>query len=247
MIIFPAVDIKGGKCVRLRQGKARDVTVFSEDPVQVALHWAKAGAEWLHVVDLDGAFAGEPVNFEIVRQICSRTGCPVQLGGGIRRLQTARRYFQAGVNRLIIGTMALEDKEGLVSLCREFPGRIGVSLDADQGRLKSKGWVQDSGLSIDQVLPELERQGVAFLVYTDIDRDGMQSGVNLAGVKRVLENTALPVIAAGGVKTLEDIQALFPLQKEGLAGVISGKAIYEKSLDFKQALQWLKSSGSSEE
>ncbi|MCF8039197.1 MAG: 1-(5-phosphoribosyl)-5-[(5-phosphoribosylamino)methylideneamino]imidazole-4-carboxamide isomerase [Desulfohalobiaceae bacterium] len=244
MILFPAVDIKGGKCVRLKQGKAGEMTVFSDDPVQIALHWAGLGAEWLHVVDLDGAFEGEPVNFEIVKRICNRSGCPVQLGGGIRRLQTARRYFQAGVSRLIIGTMALEDKEGLAELCREFPGRIGVSLDADQGRLKSKGWVQDSGLTIDQVLPELERLGVAFLIYTDIDRDGMQSGVNLAGVKRVLENTALPVIAAGGVKTLEDIQRLFPLQKDGLAGVITGKAIYEKTLDFEQTLQWLESSKS---
>lgn len=241
MILFPAVDIKGGKCVRLKQGKAQYVTVFSEDPVQVALHWAELGAEWLHVVDLDGAFEGEPVNFTIITRICAQTGCPVQLGGGIRELQTARRYFQAGVSRLIIGTMALENKEGLQTLSNEFPGRIGVSLDVDQGRLKSKGWVQDSGLTIAQVLPELERLGVSFLIHTDIGRDGMQTGPNLAGIKQVLQNTGLPVIAAGGVKTLADIQELVPFEAKGLAGVISGKALYDQTLDFEQALLWLAS------
>ena len=239
MIVFPAVDIKDGKCVRLKQGKAEDVTVFSEDPVQVALHWVERGAQWLHVIDLDGAFRGEPVNFEIIRKICQVTQIPVQLGGGIRDLHTGRRYFEAGVNRLIIGTMALEDKKGLEAICKAFPGRIGVSLDAEQGRLKSKGWVQDSGLTTEEVLPELERLGVAFLITTDIHRDGMQSGVNLAGVEALLERTELPVIAAGGVTSLEDIQRLAPLESKGLAGVITGKAIYEKTLDFSEACHWL--------
>ena len=239
MIIFPAVDIKGGQCVRLKQGRAEDVTIFSQDPVQVALHWAAAGAQWLHVIDLDGAFQGEPVNFDIIRRICQETRIPVQLGGGIRDLQTGRRYFEAGVNRLIIGTMALEDKKGFQAICSAYPGRIGVSLDADQGRLKSKGWVQDSGLRIEQVLPELENLGVAFLVYTDIHRDGMQSGVNIGAVETLLDRTEMPVIAAGGVTSLDDIQQLAPLEVKGLSGVITGKAIYEKTLDFAQALHWL--------
>ncbi len=215
------------------------MTIFSQDPVQAALHWTASGAQWLHVIDLDGAFQGEPVNFDIIRRICHETRIPVQLGGGVRDLQTGQRYFEAGVSRLIIGTMALEDKQGLQAICSAYPGRIGVSLDADQGRLKSKGWVQDSGLRIEQVLPELEKIGVAFIIYTDIHRDGMQTGVNLAAVEALLARTELPVIVAGGVTNLDDIQQLAPLEAKGLSGVITGKAIYEKTLDFSQALHWL--------
>lgn len=239
MIVFPAVDIRGGKCVRLSQGRAAQQTVYSEDPIAVAAGWVRLGASWLHIVDLDGAFEGVPVNLELVESICNEVDVPVQLGGGIRDPGTARSYIRAGVRRLIIGTLALEDRAALEQLCREFPGRIAVSLDAVDGQLKSKGWVEDSGLNLVDLLPKLEDLGVACVITTDITRDGMQTGVNVDGVRRVVQGTGLPVIAAGGVRTLEDIQRLYPLHSQGLAGVITGKAIYDGSLDLREALDWI--------
>jgi phosphoribosylformimino-5-aminoimidazole carboxamide ribotide isomerase len=239
VILFPAVDIKAGQCVRLRQGLADQVTVFSADPAAMARHWASLGAKWLHLVDLDGAFSGAPVNFELIAGICAGVGIPVQLGGGIRDLETAGAYLRAGVSRLIIGTMALADPETFALLCSAFPGRIGVSLDAVDGRLKTKGWVEDSGLTVDDVLPRVTRAGAAFLVYTDISRDGMQSGINIAAMERLLAATALPVLAAGGVHTLADVQTLYPLAAKGLSGVITGRAIYAGTLDFAAAARWL--------
>ncbi len=240
MIIFPAVDIKNGYCVRLAQGKADKETVFSKDPIKIARFWEDCGAKWLHVVDLDGAFQGVPVNFELVEKICHSLSIPVQLGGGIRDTQTAENYFQAGVSRLIIGTLAFEDFEAFKYICHRFPEKIGISLDAEEGRLKSKGWVEDTGKQVDQILPDLERAGLAFLVYTDITRDGMESGVNIPAVERLLSRTSLPIIAAGGVSYLKDIKDLYPLSKKGLQGVITGKALYSGSLDFSQALDWIR-------
>jgi phosphoribosylformimino-5-aminoimidazole carboxamide ribotide isomerase len=240
VILFPAVDLKDGQCVRLKQGLEHEVTVFHQDPVAAALHWVNLGAEWLHVVDLDGAFSGRPKNFELVRSICGRAGVPVQLGGGIRDLATAQSYVDAGVARLIIGTMALEDQATFAGLCRALPGRIGVSLDAVDGRLKTKGWVADAGMTVFDVLPRLEDLGVSFIVYTDIARDGMQSGVNVEGLAALVARTSIPVIAAGGVATLADIQALYPLSAKGLEGAISGRAIYAGTLDFKAAMDWIR-------
>lgn len=239
MILYPAIDIKDGKCVRLKQGLADQVTVFDPDPLAAAAHWLNLGAKALHVVDLDGAFDGEPVNMKIVENICRSSGVPVQLGGGIRDIATAKAYVSAGVSRLLIGTLALADPGTFGAMCAELPGKVGVSLDADGGRLKTKGWVEDSGLTVDDVLPRLEAQGAAFLVYTDISRDGMQSGVNLQAMEALLAKTSLPVIAAGGVATLDDLKALAPLASKGLAGVISGRAIYTGTLDFAEAMSWL--------
>lgn len=240
MIIFPAVDIKGGQAVRLKQGKADQETVFSSDPVAMAKKWQEQGGKWLHVIDLDGAFSGEPVNRELIKNICSSVDMPVQLGGGIRDLETAKAYLDAGVSRLIIGTIALTEPELFGSICKAFPGKIGVSLDAEGGVLKTKGWVEDSGLTIYDVLPRLEEQGVAFIIYTDIDRDGMQTGVNLPALTKLAQTSSVPVIAAGGVATLDDIKALYPLSKEAnLEGAISGKAIYTGTLDLKEASDWI--------
>ena len=240
MILYPAIDIKDGQCVRLKQGLADQVTVFDPDPVAAAGHWLDLKAKALHVVDLDGAFEGEPTNKELVAAICRRAGSvPVQLGGGIRDLDTAKAYVRAGVSRLLIGTMALSDPDLFGLLCWELPGKIAVSLDADNGRLKTKGWVEDSGLTVDDVLARLEAQGASCLIYTDISRDGMQSGVNIPAMEALLAKTGLPVIAAGGVATLEDLKALMPLADKGLHGVISGRAIYTGTLDFRQATQWL--------
>jgi phosphoribosylformimino-5-aminoimidazole carboxamide ribotide isomerase len=244
MILFPAVDIKNGQCVRLRQGKADEVTIFSKDPLAMALHWVSMGGRWLHVVDLDGAFSGNPVNFELIRRICTQAQVPVQLGGGIRDKQTANAYIQAGVSRLIIGTMALENPQAFGELCAAFPGRIGVSLDAAEGRLKTRGWVGDTDQTVAGVVPGLEKLGAAFVIYTDISRDGMHAGVNLGALETLLGLTNLPVIAAGGVSTIEDVKALYPFLQQGLEGVITGRAIYEGTLDFAAALQWLGSRAS---
>lgn len=239
MNIFPAVDIKDGKCVRLRQGVEDQVTVFSDDPAAMARQWQDMGATWLHIIDLDGAFSGAPRNMDLIRELCASVTIPVQLGGGVRDVEIARKYLEAGVTRLIIGTMALEDPALFRELCAAFPGRIGVSLDARDGRLKTKGWVEDAGKTVADVAPELEAAGAAFFIYTDISRDGMQSGVNVPALEALLDMTDTPVLIAGGISTLEDVQAVFPLARKGLAGVITGKAIYAGSLDLKAALDWI--------
>ena len=243
MNIFPAVDIKDGKCVRLRQGVEDQVTVFSDDPSAMARQWEGMGARWLHVIDLDGAFSGTPCNMELIRTLCAGVSIPVQLGGGVRSVEVAGKYLQAGVTRLIIGTMALEDPKLFRELCAAFPGRIGVSLDARDGRLKTKGWVEDAGKTVADVVPELEEAGAAFFIYTDISRDGMQSGVNIPALEALLDLTDRPVLIAGGISTLADVQVVFPLSRKGLDGVITGKAIYAGSLDLKAALEWLEAQG----
>ena len=240
MILFPAVDIQDGKAVRLKQGRAHESTVFAEDPTDAAKAWEARGAQWLHVVDLDGAFDGAAKSREIVRRICTELSIPVQLGGGIRDMATAQAYFDAGVSRLIIGTLALEQPELFAEMCRAFPGRIGVSLDADGGKLKTRGWVADTGLTVDDALPRLLADGAAFIIYTDIERDGMQCGVNVAALEHISRLSTVPVIAAGGVATLTDVQKLYPLTRTtSLAGAVSGRALYEGTLDLEQANAWI--------
>jgi phosphoribosylformimino-5-aminoimidazole carboxamide ribotide isomerase len=240
VILFPAVDIQNGQAVRLKKGVAADSTVFSPDPVAMARSWQDKGALWLHVVDLDGAFQGVPASCEVIRRICAALDIPVQLGGGIRDEISARAYLDAGVRRLIIGTMALEDPEGFARLCRRFPGQIGVSLDADKGRLKTRGWVADAGLGVEEVLPRLARDGASFIVYTDIERDGMQTGVAFDALDRLARISPLPLIAAGGVATLADVQKLYPLSRQAkLQGAISGRALYEGTLDLAEAMRWI--------
>lgn len=243
MIVFPAVDIKDGKCVRLKQGLADQVTVFAENPADMAKLWDEKGANYLHIVDLDGAFSGMPANFSLISEMCAAVSMPVQLGGGIRDIGTAKAYIEAGVERLIIGTMALEDPELFGQLCAELPGKVGVSLDAVDGALKTKGWVEDSGQSVLEVIPRLEEQGAAFLIYTDIARDGMHSGVNVDALKRLCEATKLPVVAAGGVTNIDDIKNLYPLCEQGLQGAITGRAIYDGTLDLQEANKWIEEQG----
>ncbi len=240
MILFPAVDLKGGKAVRLRQGRAEDSTIFADDPVEAALRWEREGATWLHLVDLDGAFDGISPHTDLVARICRALSIPVQLGGGIRDARTAARWLETGVARLIIGTLALEDPAEFARLCHIHAGRIGVSLDAENGRLKTRGWKDDAGCTVMDVLPRLAEDGAAFLIYTDIERDGMRSGVNLPALQRLVKKSPVPVIAAGGVATLDDIRALYPLSRNGnLEGVITGRAVYEGTLDLREALAWI--------
>ncbi len=240
MIIFPAVDIQNGKAVRLKQGRADDSTVFEDNAIDAAKAWQAAGASWLHVVDLDGAFGGEASSYKIVADICHTLSIPVQVGGGIRDLRTATIYFDAGVERIIIGTIALEEPKIFADICNAFPGRVGVSLDADNGRLKTKGWVEESTKSIDEALPRLQDVGAAFVIYTDIARDGMKSGVNVPALEHICKISRIPVIAAGGVACMEDVKTLYPLSVNStLQGAISGRALYEGSLNLDEAMAWI--------
>lgn len=236
MIIFPAIDIKNGKVVRLRRGRMEDATVFAEDPLEVARYWRSQGAQWLHIVDLDGAVEGRRVNAAIIGDICRIL--PVQVGGGIRDMEAARQYVEAGARRLIVSTIALENPDVFREMCEAFC--VGVSLDAEAGRLKTRGWLGVTDLEATQVLPGLADSGAAFIIYTDILRDGMSCGANIPALAEILEATELPVLAAGGVTTLQDVKDIHALSGHGnLAGVISGRALYEKSLDFQQATAWL--------
>ncbi|MBQ7585224.1 MAG: 1-(5-phosphoribosyl)-5-[Desulfovibrionaceae bacterium] len=240
MIIFPAVDIQNGQAVRLKQGQADQATIFGEDPCEVALKWQELGAQYLHVVDLDGAFKGEARNYPLIKAICEKLSIPVQIGGGIRDEATIKRYLDCGVTRLILGTIGLENPDLFNRLCAKFPGQIGISLDADQGVLKTRGWVESSNLTLKEVLPQIIEAKASFIIYTDISRDGMQTGVNLEHLTWLCEHSPLPVIAAGGVATLKDIQDLYPLsQNSNLEGVISGRALYTKTLDLKEANDWI--------
>ncbi len=240
MILFPAVDIQDGKAVRLERGRAEAKRVFSNDPVSMALHWQSEGATFLHLVDLDGAFEGASPNTAMVHAICEALDIPVQLGGGIRTEAAVETWLEAGVARLILGTAALEDPALFARLCRAHPGRIGVSLDAENGRLKTRGWVSETPYTVDDVLPRLAGDGAAFLVYTDIERDGMRTGVNLPALTRLAESSPVPVIAAGGVASMTDVEALFDLSRRAnLEGAISGRAIYEGTLRFREAVDWI--------
>ena len=241
MILLPAIDLYEKKAVRLFKGDYAQMTVYNDDPGAAALHWQEQGAEWLHLIDLDGAFQGESVNAKLVSEISAALDIPIELGGGVRDEDAARMWFDAGVERLIIGTMALEKPEEYARLCKLFPGKIGVSLDAVDGRLKTRGWVTDAGLPIAEVLPRLVDDGTAFIIYTDITRDGTQSGVNLPMLTHLATVSPVPVVAAGGVATLDDIKALYPLSVEAnLQGAISGRAIYEGTLDLPEAMAWIK-------
>lgn len=240
MILYPAIDIQAGHAVRLKQGKKNDYTIFADDPVEMARYWYDHGAKWLHIVDLDGAFEGYAKSAPIIERICSEINIPVQVGGGIRDMNTARAYIDAGASRIIIGTIALENPDLFGSLCWAFPHKTGISLDAQDGRLKTRGWEKDSGKSIEDVLPALEKLGASFVIYTDIERDGMRTGVNMDALDKLLQLANIPVICAGGISVLDDLILLHE-KFEGtlLQGAISGRALYEGSLDFEAAMKWL--------
>jgi len=236
MIIFPAIDIKDGLCVRLMQGDPDRATVYGKDPVAVAKHWEAEGAEWLHVVDLDGAFSKQPVNGGIVRAIAESLSIPVQVGGGIRTLENAKSYLSAGVARVILGTAALREPEIVEEACELYPGRIALGLDARDGLVALEGWKEATRTDALSVVERFKSQALAAVIYSDIHRDGMQTGVNIEATRRLIEATQIPVIASGGVSTIQDIEKLLPLVALGLLGVITGRAIYEGTLDLREAI-----------
>lgn len=236
MLLIPAIDIKDGKCVRLRQGRMDDETVYSEDPLSMADKWIEAGAQRLHIVDLDGAGAGRPVNAGVIGEIVdAHPDVPVQVGGGIRDEETVLAYLEAGVQYVIIGTKAVMAPHFVNELCPEFPGHIIVGLDAKDGKLAVEGWSKLSHHDVTDMAMRFEEDGVAAIVYTDISRDGMLSGVNVEATAVLAAAIHVPVIASGGVQGLDDIKALRAVQDEGVEGVIIGRALYEGTIDLKEA------------
>ena len=233
MLLIPAIDLKGGKCVRLRQGRPDEETVFSDDPVGVAARWVGEGARRLHIVDLDGAFAGKPKNADVIRAIAeAHPDVPIQVGGGIRDEDTIQAYLDAGVEYVIIGTKAVTAPHFVADACTEFPRHIIVGLDARDGRLALDGWSKLSNHDAIDLALQFEQDGVEAVVYTDISRDGMMSGVNVAATVKLAQAVNVPVVAAGGITTMEDVQALCDVAEEGIMGAITGRAIYEGTLDF---------------
>ena len=236
MLIIPAIDLKDGQCVRLRQGLMEDSTVFSDDPVAMARRWVEAGCRRLHLVDLNGAFAGEPVNGEVVTAIAAAyPDLPIQIGGGIRNLETIGHYVAAGVSYVIIGTKAVKEPAFVGEACRAFPGKVIVGLDAKDGLVATDGWAEVSQVKATDLARQFESDGVAAIVYTDIARDGMMQGVNVEATVAMARASRIPVIASGGITNLDDIRALSQVASEGICGAITGRAIYEGSLDVAAA------------
>lgn len=240
MLVIPAIDIRGGQCVRLRQGRMAEATVFSDDPVDMAARWARRGARRLHVVDLDGAFAGAPVNRDLVAAIAARVPrLPVQAGGGVRSLEAVRSYVEAGVRHVVVGTRALEDPEFVGAACEEFPGRIIVAIDAVGGKVATDGWAQVSSVDAADLAGRCAGRGVGAVVHTDVARDGMMRGLNVGATVELARRCPVPVIASGGVAGLADIAGLKAAARAAagaeVAGVIAGRALYEGALDLAEA------------
>ena len=237
MLLIPAIDIKNGKCVRLRQGNMVDETVYNNDPVAMATKWVEIGAKRLHIIDLDGAVSGRPVNADIIHDIAEEhPDIEIQAGGGIRDEDTIQTYLDVGVNYVIIGTRAVTTPHFVSDICLEFPGHVIVGLDAKNGKLATNGWSKLSHHDVIDIAQRFEQDGVSAIIFTDIGRDGMMSRINIETSVELARAVTIPVIASGGVKDLDDIKALCAVATEGIAGAITGRAIYEGSLDLKEAL-----------
>ncbi|MBI4697385.1 MAG: 1-(5-phosphoribosyl)-5-[(5-phosphoribosylamino)methylideneamino]imidazole-4-carboxamide isomerase [Nitrospirae bacterium] len=239
MIIIPAIDLKNGKCVRLLQGKKEEVTVYSDDPVSMAKHWAGLGAELLHVVDLDGAFTGKQENIDTVLSIKKAINIPIEVGGGIRDMERIEKLITAGVDRVIIGTSAASEPDMVKKACDRFHGKVIVGIDAKDGKVAVKGWVEMTEWGAIEFAKKMESLGASAIVYTDIARDGMLSGPNIEAMSSMVNELRIPVIASGGVSSIEDIKSLMKIDE--LWGVITGKALYAGTLDLREAINLVKS------
>jgi len=242
MIVIPAIDLKEGCCVRLEQGEMHRDTVFSDNPAEQALKWQEAGAELLHLVDLDGAFAGEPRNKGAIEAILKALSIPAQLGGGIRDIATIETYLSLGLSRVIIGTAAQRNPELVVEACRKFPGKIVVGIDAKNGMVAVQGWAEVTGITAVDLARKFEDCGVSAIIYTDISRDGMMAGPNIEATKALAEAISIPVIASGGVSSLKDIENLMAIEASGISGAITGKAIYTGAINLAEAISLTKRS-----
>jgi phosphoribosylformimino-5-aminoimidazole carboxamide ribotide isomerase len=233
--VLPAVDISEGRCVRLLQGRFGTETVYSDDPVKVALGLGSAGARWLHIVDLDGARTGIPENRELVLEVVRRAACPVQAGGGMRTLEDVEELLAAGANRAVLGTVALEDPDAMRKACARYGERIAVSLDVKGGELASHGWTVGSGVPLPEAVAMFEDAGVSWFIYTDVSRDGTMVGPNLEGIVSLTEMVGRPVIASGGIGSLEELRSIARLRPSGVVGAIVGRALYEHKFSIGEA------------
>ena len=236
MIVIPAIDLKEGKCVRLEQGLMEKDTVYSYDPAAQALQWQEQGAELLHIVDLDGDFAGVPRNREAIQAIVGALDIPAQLGGGIRDLETVEAYLELGLSRVILGTVAKENPLLVAEACRHFENQIVVGIDAKDGKVAVRGWAEVTEMRAVDLARGFEDVGVAAIIYTDISRDGMMQGPNLEATRELAEAVSIPIIASGCVSRMQDIENLLQIEESGVAGVITGKAIYSGALDLREAV-----------
>ena len=236
MIIYPAIDIRGGRCVRLTEGKFDKETVFADDPSEMARKWANLGAEWLHLVDLDGALAGEGKNLPAIEKILKSITIPVELGGGIRTMPQIEKLLELGVTRLILGSAAVKNPALVKEACKKFPGHIACGIDAKNGDVAIEGWGEGSGINYTELAKRMAAVGVDKIIFTDISRDGMLSGVNAEATGELARACGIEIIASGGVASLEDIRRLKPFEKDGVTGCIIGKAIYTGAVDLKKAL-----------
>ncbi|MFI4987931.1 MAG: 1-(5-phosphoribosyl)-5-[(5-phosphoribosylamino)methylideneamino]imidazole-4-carboxamide isomerase [Alphaproteobacteria bacterium] len=238
MILFPAIDLKDGACVRLLQGRMAEATLYNPDPAAQAKSFAAAGSRWLHIVDLDGAFAGRPRNAAAVRAILEAVDIPLQLGGGIRDMATIEAWLAAGVARVILGTAALCDPALVRAACKAFPGRVAVGIDAREGKVAVEGWAETSAVAASELARAFEDAGVAAIIYTDIERDGALTGANVAATTALARAITTPVIASGGVASLADLAALKAHEGDGIAGVVAGRSLYDGRLDLAAALRF---------
>jgi phosphoribosylformimino-5-aminoimidazole carboxamide ribotide isomerase len=241
MIVIPAIDLKEGKCVRLLQGRMEDATVYSDNPAAMARHFEALGAELIHVVDLDGAFAGSPRNLESIKEILAAIKVPIEVGGGVRDMATISLLLELGVSRVVLGTAALEVPGLLMLACKKYPGRIVAGIDAKDGMVAVHGWSEVSRVTVYELADKMEDAGVRAIIYTDISRDGMLTGHNIEATRKLAKDVSVPIIASGGVKDVGDIKELMEIEGLGVEGVITGKAVYSGSLDLKEAIALTKS------
>jgi phosphoribosylformimino-5-aminoimidazole carboxamide ribotide isomerase len=237
MLVIPAIDLREGRCVRLRQGRVEEETIYSFAPGEVAAQWESAGAELIHVIDLDGAMAGRPVNRAAVKEIQRRVAVPLQLGGGIRDLGVIEEWLSMGIERVILGTAAYEDSSLVKESCHRYPGRIAVGIDAREGQVMVRGWRLGTTRGAVDLAREMETYGVTMIIFTDISRDGMGSGINLEWAKEIAQAVDTPIVVSGGVASLEDIRIIKELGSYGVIGVITGRALYEGTLDLAEAIR----------
>jgi phosphoribosylformimino-5-aminoimidazole carboxamide ribotide isomerase len=236
VVIIPAIDLKNGQCVRLVQGDFKRVTVYSENPVEIARLWQEHGAERIHIVDLDGSLAGAPRNRDVIRNIVNAVGAPVQVGGGVRDMRTIEIYIEMGVEWVILGTMALKDRNFIKEACNHFRNRVILGIDANVGKIAIQGWTEQTSASAVEMAKSYEGYGLAAIIYTDIARDGMETGVNAEATKALAEAVDIPVIASGGVSGMSDIERILEIETSGVTGVIIGKALYTGAISLKDAI-----------
>ncbi|MFL2649894.1 MAG: 1-(5-phosphoribosyl)-5-[(5-phosphoribosylamino)methylideneamino]imidazole-4-carboxamide isomerase [Alphaproteobacteria bacterium] len=241
MNFYPAIDIKDGKFIRLKQGRLDEVTVYGDNPVEIAKKFSRAGAKWIHVVDIDGAFKGKSINQKVILDIKKNSKTKIQVGGGIRTQESASFYLNNGIDRVVLGTIALENPKIIEQLCENYPGRIAVGIDAKKGMVATEGWSKTSTIEVGKLSKLYENIGVSCVIFTDIEKDGLMEGVSLNQLKNLLKNTKLNVIASGGVSSLDDLKKIKSLKKKNLIGVISGKAIYENKFSVNKAVEILES------